>query len=271
MATPKQRKMTKISVAETSGVDHPAHLHEGWMIRKDADAATVNKLFGLPDTNTEGASNMADTQEEIDKAANAIELQAKLDKALEEIAELKAKLKGGVTKSADDAGSEADQVEAMAKSAELPEAVREMLAKQASDIRKAEEDMKKAQADFEKERDARLDEQAIAKSADVYKSIAIEHGVVAPALRRVALINEDLAKSVETALKAADEQLKTAGLFTEIGKQASDTESATSRLDAVAKSMVDDGLATNRSDAIAKAVAADPSLYEAYVAEKAGK
>lgn len=271
MATPKQRKMTKISVAETSGVDHPAHLHEGWMIRKDADAETVNKLFGLPDTDQEGANNMADTQEqqEVEKAS-AEALQAKLDKALEEISELKAKLKGGVKKSADE-GSEADQVEEMAKSADLPEAVREMLAKQATDIRKAEEDMRKAEEKYEKAEALRLDEQAIAKSAETYTTIAIEHETVAPALRRVALIDADLAKSVETALSAANEQLKTSGLFKEAGKKGDETESASARLEALAKSMVADGLATSIPSAIAKAAASDSSLYEAYLAEKAGK
>lgn len=34
----QQRKLLSIDVQEVSGVDHPAHLHEGWMIRKEAGA-----------------------------------------------------------------------------------------------------------------------------------------------------------------------------------------------------------------------------------------
>ena len=37
----KAPKMTDMVIEETSGVDHPAHLHEGWLVIKTADTATV--------------------------------------------------------------------------------------------------------------------------------------------------------------------------------------------------------------------------------------
>ena len=34
---PKSTKLTELTIKETSGVDHPAHLHEGWMVMKSDD------------------------------------------------------------------------------------------------------------------------------------------------------------------------------------------------------------------------------------------
>ena len=31
---PKSTKLTELTIKETSGVDHPAHLHEGWLVMK---------------------------------------------------------------------------------------------------------------------------------------------------------------------------------------------------------------------------------------------
>lgn len=37
------RKMVNLSIEETSGVDHPAHLHEGWLVMKAASLEEVDK------------------------------------------------------------------------------------------------------------------------------------------------------------------------------------------------------------------------------------
>lgn len=37
------RKMVNLSIEETSGVDHPAHLHEGWLVMKAASSDDVEK------------------------------------------------------------------------------------------------------------------------------------------------------------------------------------------------------------------------------------
>lgn len=39
------RKMVNLSIEETSGVDHPAHLHEGWLVMKAAGDADVLKAM----------------------------------------------------------------------------------------------------------------------------------------------------------------------------------------------------------------------------------
>jgi hypothetical protein len=38
MSSSKKRKMVALKVLETSGVDHPAHLEEGWIVMKNANA-----------------------------------------------------------------------------------------------------------------------------------------------------------------------------------------------------------------------------------------
>ena len=32
---PNTKKLVDLEIEETSGVDHPAHLYEGWLVRKD--------------------------------------------------------------------------------------------------------------------------------------------------------------------------------------------------------------------------------------------
>lgn len=39
------RKMVNLSIEETSGVDHPAHLHEGWLVMKAADDDALLKAM----------------------------------------------------------------------------------------------------------------------------------------------------------------------------------------------------------------------------------
>ncbi len=45
MAKPRTRKMVNLSIEETSGVDHPAHLHEGWLVMKSASESEVQRVL----------------------------------------------------------------------------------------------------------------------------------------------------------------------------------------------------------------------------------
>ena len=38
----KAPKMTDLIIEETSGVDHPAHLHEGWLVVKASNVSSVS-------------------------------------------------------------------------------------------------------------------------------------------------------------------------------------------------------------------------------------
>jgi len=51
--------MVNLSIEETSGVDHPAHLHEGWLVMKSASESEVQRV--LDKSLTEEDSNMEET------------------------------------------------------------------------------------------------------------------------------------------------------------------------------------------------------------------
>lgn len=278
---PTQRKMTKINIEETSGVDHPAHLHEGWIVKKSVDAEQVNKLFGSPDTTKEGAT-MGDLKKEAEDASKASneDLAAELAKLKDENAKLKAEKEDAKKAADEDAEKSADKEKEaekkdkpadLSKSADLPDHVREALAKQAAEAAELREEMAKARADYQKEVDARLDRDAIEKATNSWGNVGVDVTAVAPALRRVAVVDAELAKSVEGALKAASEQLAAAGVFKEVGTTGGKSGNAIDKLNELAKSMVENKIAADFSSAIAKAVEENPALYEAYKNEMAGK
>jgi len=67
--------MVNLAIEETSGVDHPAHLHEGWLVMKSADESEVQRV--MDETLTEEDSNM----EEVTTTA-AEEQAEKADKTM---------------------------------------------------------------------------------------------------------------------------------------------------------------------------------------------
>lgn len=274
---PNQRKMVNLSVEETSGVDHPAHLHEGWIIKKSAaSAASVAEAFGALNTtkeapvgdlkkNEDGTVTLTQADYDALLAAKEQAPAAAAPAAVEPAAET------APAAEAVDAGVvDGGETEKAALLKSLPENVRAMFKAQ-------EQAIAAAQAEMAKERDARLDEQSIAKSRDTFKAIAVDHATLAPALRRVELIDAGLAKAVETALKAADAQLAAGGttLTEEVGKNAGaagdSTAGAYEQLTVKAKAILAEGGAPTIEQAFTKAVEANPELYKAYAAEKAGK
>ena len=86
----RTRKMANLVIEETSGVDHPAHLHEGWLVMKSADESEVQRV--LDETLTEEDSTMEETKptatdEQVEKA------EMTLDEAMKKIADLENQLK----------------------------------------------------------------------------------------------------------------------------------------------------------------------------------
>lgn len=255
MAERTQRKMVDIEVVETSGVDHPAHLHEGWVVMKNAGAETVESLFGALNTKKEVTPMAADqpttpSKEEYDA------LVAKAAKLEAENAELLAK-----------AAAPADPQEELLKS--VPESVRVMLAKAAADADEARAEVAKAREDVAKEREARLDAAAIVESRSMFKALAFDHATVAPALRKFADADPDTAKAIAEVLKAAEGQLESAGIFQELGKSADQVEkSATAKIEEAATALRTADPTLTPSTAFAKALEADPALYAEYLEGK---
>lgn len=269
----KAPKMTDLIIEETSGVDHPAHLHEGWLVVKASGVSSVADVMrdlpqSLGDGMTEDATDTImepvlneaseeeakqeyyDEQEKDELAiaeARIVELEAR-------IAELEsARNMDEVEESAE------DDVVALAKAAPEP-------------LRKAFEDMQKAKIEAEitlaKEREDRADADAIVKARDMFKHLSLDAEKVGPALRRLSVMDGELAKSIEEALVSANAQNESADIFTEVGKGFVPKGDAIEKMTSLAKAAVAEGKAATEAQALAQVAVDNPALYTEYLNEK---
>jgi len=247
------RKMVKLKVVETSGVDHPAHLNEGWVVMKHQDPET-----------TEGAEVSEET-EAIEMTEDDV-ITESLVKAQERIAELeealeveKAKKKPAFLAEVEVEAEDEDE-EDMMKS--VPEAVREML-------NKAKVEADDARAELRKEREERRDAEFVAKAEASWGLLPVDASEVGKAMRRLTDVDAPLAETIAKALDAANAQAESANIFAEIGTAGRpDTGDAYSKVQSMAKSLVADGKASTVEQAVVDLISADPNLYHDYVAEK---
>lgn len=245
------RKMVKLKVVETSGVDHPAHLNEGWVVMKHQDPET-----------TEGAEVSEET-EAIETTEDDL-ITESLVKAQERIAELeealeveKAKKKPAFLAEVD---AEDEDEEDMMKS--VPEAVREML-------NKAQGEADEARSELRKEREERRDAEFVAKAQSAWGLLPVDATEVGKAMRRLTDVDAPLAETISKALDAANAQAESANIFAEIGSAGRpDTGDAYSKVQSMAKSLVAEGKAKTVEQAVVDLISDDPTLYQDYVAEK---
>lgn len=253
----RTRKMVNLSIEETSGVDHPAHLHEGWLVMKSAEESEVQRV--LDESLTEEDSIMEDTtttatDEQVAKA------EMTLEDAMAKIAELEAKLSEMEMAKEEEPKSEVtEDEEDYMKSA--PESVVKMI----ENFRKQAEE---ATAELKKERDAHADAEAVEK-AKGWANLNLDAEKVGPALRRLSNVDADLAKSVEELLASVNAQAESAAIFAEIGKSADfKSGNAYERMTTLAKSAVEEGVAKSFEQALADVATKNPDLYSQYLSEK---
>ena len=249
--------MANLVIEETSGVDHPAHLHEGWLVMKSADESEVQRV--LDESLTEEDSNMeetttAATDAQVEKA------EMTLEDAMKKIAELEGKL--SEMEMAKEKESESEETEdEMDYMKSAPESVVKMI----EDFKKQAET---ATEELRKEREAKADAEAIEK-AKGFSNLNLDAEKVGPALRRLSTVDADLAKSVEEILTSVNAQAESANIFAEIGKSADfTTGDAYGRLTAMAKSAVEQGNAKSFEQAFADVASSNPELYVQYRNEK---
>lgn len=286
----KATKMVRLAVDETSGVDHPAHLSEGWLVMKSANAEEIEAVIdSLTETTITKEDSVSDestvvtedavvaeapvaeaTETEssaVDKDAKIAELEAELEKAK--------KMPAFMSPDKMDGESEEDYKKRMKKMEEEKAMAKKPMMKSLESVEKAFA-VEKARADeavalLQKERDERADADAIAKAKN-WNNLPLEAEKVGPALRRLALIDEDLTKSIEGILEAVNAQAKTSNLFAEIGKSVdSSATDAYDRLTALAKAAVESGVAPSFEVAMADAALANTDLYKQYLTEKGAK
>ena len=264
MAKPRTRKMVNLAIEETSGVDHPAHLHEGWLVMKSASESEVQRV--LDKSLTEEDSNMEETtttapEEQVEKT-----VEEELAAAKARIAELEAKLAEKEQK------PEMEVEMAMGQDSMEPKKEEDYMKSAPAPVVKMIEDLRKqaesATAELRKEREARADAQAIEK-AKGWSNLNLNAEKVGPALRRLSETDSELAKSIEEVLSSVNAQAESASIFAEIGKSADIKQgNAYERMTAMAKSAVDEGVAKSFAQAMADIATKNPDLYSQYLSEK---
>jgi chemotaxis protein histidine kinase CheA len=225
--------MVNMNIEETSGVDHPAHMDEGWILMKNSglnteDFETIEKMVALE-------SELADAQARL----ASLETEETTEETTEDMDYM------------DD--------DAMMKSA--PPAVREALLKARNEAFVAQEELRK-------EREVRLDAHAIAKSMDDYGNLAIDHEEFGPALRRLEELDATVVEIIAKALQSANAQAESANIFAEIGSSyMPNTAGSFQKIESLAKSAVTKGEYKTVEQAIAGLIETNPSLYAEYIAE----
>jgi len=248
MSSSKKRKMVALKVLETSGVDHPAHLEEGWIVMKSATKEANVSEEVLMDPSLEEAY-----------IERVVELEKALEASHAQIEEMqKAKYAAGDMEPEDDEEEEDEEAEMMKS---LPQPVREMLEKAANEATYAKEELRK-------EREARRDEEFVQKAA-AWQHLTVDAKDLGPALRRLTDIDANLASQVEKALSAANAQSESALIFDEIGRGSRpDDGSAYAKVESMAKAAVNNGDFKTMEQAVASIVTQNPDLYAAYRAEQ---
>jgi hypothetical protein len=283
------KKLVSLDVLETSGVDRAAHLHDGFLVMKSANETNRVKALVLKALGKSKEDNLSSVQEQIELAVTkavgeyekeVVELTAALEAAKNQAADLAMKLEeiqamsNGEEMSDVEAGMHSPEVEAametmpdeVAKSIlGLPAEQQEMFAKA---FNAKVEEVNKAAAEIRKEREIRLDAEAVAKSKEVYKNAGIDHDVVAPALRRLTEIDPTLAATVENVLSAADAQISESGLLKEVGTSASEPASVLDEAKSLAKSLVESGVVKTLEQGIEKVLDTNPELAKRYYAKE---
>lgn len=268
----KAPKLVNLAIEETSGVDHPAHLHEGWLVVKAADPTEVDKIVAslLHETEEEPVADETTPVDETVEETVTVETEETpaavipdtVEELLTELAAARAEIESlrGVTEQTDDAL-------ALVKSA--PEPVQKAFDALREQAMAAMEKAAAVEETLMKEREVRADEAAVAKAREAFPNLNVDPTVIGPALRKMSAIDADLAATVEAALVAANAQNESGAIFAEIGKSTSPASgSAYDRLTSMAKAAVDAGTAPTVEQAMVNLAVSQPALYTDYLTEK---
>jgi hypothetical protein len=237
----KSTKLTELTIKETSGVDHPAHLHEGWMVMKSEDDLDIS----------------LDQVIDPDSQENNVELTAtpEVEEVIEEATEVEA---------APEMETEATTVAASVDGPDHTEVQKEL-----TDLKKELDLIKEANRSL-------VEERQLEKAATASHQWAILPGLnpvdFAKVLVRLRAADGEVAKEIEEILSASSVALAEAGIFTELGAEGDEDGAmdAYGRIEKAAQALVDAGETSSIAKAISLVAERDPSLYNEYVNEKRG-
>jgi len=238
---PKSVKLTELAIKEASGVDHPAHLHEGWLVMKSEDEleATLDQII------------------EPDSQENNVELTAtpEVEEVIEEATE--------------EAAAPKMEVEATPVAASVDGPDQTEVQKELTDLRKELDMAKEAHREL-------IEERELEKAVTASHQWAILPGLnpvnFAEVLVRLRAADGEVAKEIEEILSASSVALAEAGVFTELGTEGDEDGAADAygRITNKAQALVDAGEVSSIAKAISLVAERDPSLYNEYVNEKRG-
>jgi len=257
------RKLVRLNIKETSGVDRPAHLHDGWVVMKSATPAEASAV--LDELRPEaGEAPVAETvvTEAMDTTKSATAGLETLTNFQEEIMPEFSEETAPEVVIIPESASEADIIKAM------PEQIRKMLSEASANADAALRKAAASEAALIAERDARADEAAVVKAAG-WTHLNIDPTIVGPALRRVAEADSVLAGEIVKALDSANALVETNVVFSEVGSDAPvATDDAYSKMSNLAKAAVAEGTAPSFEAALMSVAQANPDLYTTYLNEK---
>lgn len=270
------RKMVNLSIEETSGVDHPAHLHEGWLVMKAASGEAVDQV--LTKREDEAPGDEKDTEEDLmenekedtmkEEKPSYEDLEAMLEKANARMAEMEKEMDAMKPKEKAKGDMEDDDELPEFLRKEAPESVRKAYETMQKAVADAQAQAEAAEVELRKERGERADAEAVVKARESYGNLGLDPEMVGPALRRLSESDADLAKSVEDVLTAANAKVESADIFTEIGKSARPSGSSYEKAEALAKAAVVDGKSATIEQALADVFTSDADLYMSYLNEQ---
>lgn len=247
---PRVNRLVELDIGETSGVDHPAHLHDGWLVIKNQagvrdvlDRARQTQEEPMPDgIDLDSISDDATRKAvealiakagDADDAADTEALQKAIDEAINKA---RNDWEAALASLDDDDGGDDDVTKG------LPENVRKMIEDRDEEVAKAKSEAAEAIAIAKAEEFRRVESEAIAKARESYPHVAgARDGSLGKALLRLHLSDPEAAEAVEKSLAAANGQLDSADIFKQLGSSFDDDgESPEAKLDALAKARSDE-------------------------------
>lgn len=292
---PVAKKLSDLQMEEISGVNHPAHLQEGWLVMKSTTGSS-----DLPD-------EIADILQSINKGEDMGKEPKDIESAQARIEELESQLaryvkpdeysttedgdesKDDSTRAAQQQAQETELAAAKDRIAELEAQVEAAKGNaDEGDVKKSlilkslpaplrdyflEVDAKAETAleELQKARDEAADREYIEKARG-WSHLTISPNTIGPALRRLGDENPGLAAEIERVLAAADSVAKSAGVTKEVGGWASvDDESALARLNSLSNDLVQKSASPiTFADAFDQVIStpAGKKLYDEYNADK---
>ena len=235
---PNTKKLVDLEIEETSGVDHPAHLYEGWLVRKDS-AAVLDEVL----------TEVRDESQTTDQGVEPVDLTPTMDAPAEEVVI-----------------DEPEVVSEPAPVLKTDDSTSESVTKELADLRKQLDDATAEAASLREERE-------MEKATERVGEWRILPGVVvddfAPVLRSLRGADPEATAIVEGILDGCAEALAEAGVLKELGTDLDDSSAdAFHQIEALAKSAVEAGRVKSHPEAIGLVASENPDLYARYRQEQ---